>query len=87
MKTGKEEFVDAYPAPDELWGMTFATQNEWREKFAAIPFEDKSDSWQLRYYQELAVNKTIEAIANNNERILLTLATGTGKPLLRFKLP
>jgi type I restriction enzyme R subunit len=86
MKTGKEEFVDTYPTPDELWNMVFAVQNSWREKFAAVPFEDKSGSWQLRYYQELAVNKTMEAIANNNGRILLTLATGTGKTAIAFQI-
>lgn len=86
MKTGKEEFINTYPTPDELWDMVFAVQNIWREKFASIPFEDKSGSWQLRYYQELAVNKTMEAIANDNERMLLTLATGTGKTAIAFQI-
>lgn len=86
MKTGKEEFINTYPTPDELWNMAFAVQNFWREKFAAIPFEDKSGSWQPRYYQELAVNKTVEAIANDKERILLTLATGTGKTAIAFQI-
>lgn len=86
MKSGREEFINAYPTPDELWNMVFAVQNIWREKFAAVPFEDKSGSWQPRYYQELAVNKTMEAIANDNERILLTLATGTGKTAIAFQI-
>jgi len=66
MKSGHEEFINTYPTPDELWNMVFAVQNKWREKFASIPFEDKGGSWQLRYYQELAVNRTMEAIANDN---------------------
>jgi type I restriction enzyme R subunit len=86
MQTGKEKFVNTYPTPDELWNMVFAVQNEWREKFASIPFEDKSGSWQLRYYQELAVNKSLEAIANYQDRILLTLATGTGKTAIAFQI-
>ncbi len=86
MKTGKEEFINTYPTPNELWNMVFAVQNEWREKFASVPFEDKSGSWQLRYYQELAVNKTMEAIANDKKRILLTLATGTGKTAIAFQI-
>lgn len=86
MKTSKEEFINTYPTPDELWHMVFAVQNSLREKFASIPFEDKSGNWQLRYYQELAVNKTMEAIANDNERILLTLATGTGKTAIAFQI-
>ena len=86
MKTGAEGLVTNYLTPDELWDKTFAVQNEWREKFSAVPFEDKSGSWQLRYYQEIAVRNTIEAIANGKERILLTLATGTGKTAIAFQI-
>ncbi|MCK6382703.1 MAG: DEAD/DEAH box helicase family protein, partial [Leptospiraceae bacterium] len=56
------------------------------EKFANVPFEDKSGSWQLRYYQEIAVQRTVEAIAQSKERILLTLATGTGKTAIAFQI-
>jgi type I restriction enzyme R subunit len=86
LKTGREELVDNFLSPDELWDKTFSDQNEWREKFASVPFEDKGGSWQLRYYQELAVNRTMEAIAQNKERILLTLATGTGKTAISFQI-
>ncbi|WP_209329441.1 EcoAI/FtnUII family type I restriction enzme subunit R [Lunatimonas salinarum] len=58
----------------------------WREKFAHVPFEDKSGSWQLRYYQEIAVQRTVEAIAQGKDRILLTLATGTGKTAIAFQI-
>jgi type I restriction enzyme R subunit len=63
-----------------------AQAGSWREKFASIPFEDKSGSWQLRYYQEIAINKTMEALAYGQERILLTLATGTGKTAIAFQV-
>jgi type I restriction enzyme R subunit len=86
MKTGAESLVADFLSPDELWDKTFAVQNEWREKFASVPFEDKSGSWQLRYYQELAVNRTLEALANSEQRILLTLATGTGKTAIAFQI-
>lgn len=86
MKTGAEGLVDNYLSPEELWNKTFAVQNEWREKFASVPFEDKSGTWQLRYYQEIAVNNTLEALANNSQRILLTLATGTGKTAIAFQI-
>ena len=86
MKTGHEGLATNYLTPDELWEKTFAVQNYWREEFASIPFEDKSGSWQLRYYQEIAVNRTLEALANNKERILLTLATGTGKTAIAFQI-
>ena len=86
MKTGVEGLVDNYLTPEELWNKTFAVQNEWREKFATVPFEDKSGTWQLRYYQEIAVKNTLEALANNKDRILLTLATGTGKTAIAFQI-
>jgi type I restriction enzyme R subunit len=86
MKTGAEGLVASYLTPEELWNKTFAEQNDWREKFALVPYEDKSGSWQLRYYQEIAVNNTLEAIANNKQRILLTLATGTGKTAIAFQI-
>lgn len=86
MKTGAEGLVANFLSPDELWNKTFAIQNEWREKFASIPFEDRSGTWQLRYYQEIAVKNTLEAIANNKDRILLTLATGTGKTAIAFQI-
>lgn len=86
MKTGEEGLVTHFLSPDELWNKTFAEQNDWREKFANVPFEDKSGSWQLRYYQEIAVQRTVEAIAQSKERILLTLATGTGKTAIAFQI-
>lgn len=93
MKTGEEGLVADFLSPDQLWSKTFPTTStdeddtmEWREKFATIPFEDKSGTWQLRYYQEIAIQRTVEAIANGRERILLTLATGTGKTAIAFQV-
>lgn len=86
MKSGEEGLVNDFLSPDELWDKTFSKQNNWRELFANVPFEDKSGSWQLRYYQEIAVQRTLEAIAQNKDRILLTLATGTGKTAIAFQI-
>ena len=86
MKTGNEGLVTDFLSPEQLWHKTFAEENAWREKFAAIPFEDKSGTWQLRYYQEIAVKNTLEALAKGQERILLTLATGTGKTAIAFQI-
>ena len=86
MKSGVEGLVEDYLSPEALWSKTFAVQNEWREKFAAVPFEDKGGAWQLRYYQELAVKNTLEAVANQADRILITLATGTGKTAIAFQI-
>lgn len=86
LKTGKEGLVGTFPTPEDLWNKTFEEQNLWREKFASIPFEDKSGTWQLRYYQEIAINRTLEAVAQDKPRILLTLATGTGKTAIAFQI-
>ena len=86
MKTGAEGLVADYLTPEQLWNKTFALQNEWREKFSAIPFENIGGTKGARYYQEIAVNNTLEAVANNAERILLTLATGTGKTFIAFQI-
>ncbi len=86
MKTGAEGLVADYLTPEQLWNKTFAVQNEWREKFSAIPFEDVGGTKGARYYQEIAVNNTLEAVANNEQRILLTLATGTGKTFIAFQI-
>ncbi len=86
MDTGEEGELPRYPTPDELWALTFATANAWRDRFAAIPFPDKSGSWQIRFYQEIAVNRVLERIAAGEPRILLTLATGTGKTSIAFQI-
>lgn len=86
METGKEGEVAAYPSPDELWAMTFAKANAWRDRFAAIPFEDKGGSHPSRYYQDIAVDRVMQAITQGHQRILLTLATGTGKTFIAFQI-
>jgi type I restriction enzyme R subunit len=86
MKSGKEGLITSFPTPQELWDKTFASQNEWRDKFSQVPFEDMGKTKTARYYQEIAVNKTMAAIANNKERILLTMATGTGKTFIAFQI-
>jgi len=86
MKTGKEGLISDFLPPEQLWNKTFSEQNQWREKFAEIPFEDKSGTWQLRYYQEIAIQQAVEAISQGKDRILLTLATGTGKTAIAFQI-
>lgn len=86
LQTGKEGLVETFPTPDRLWHKTFGDRNEWLEKFNAVPFEDVNGSKQARYYQEIAVNRVMEAVADNKNRILLTLATGTGKTFVAFQI-
>jgi type I restriction enzyme R subunit len=86
LTTGEEKLVEKFPTPDELWNRTFGDANEWQAKFNAVPFEDVNGTKQARYYQEIAVNRVMEAVANNKQRILLTLATGTGKTFIAFQI-
>ena len=94
MEQGVEGDVKKYPSPDELWEMTFPTPKEeykleiedWKDRLRAIPFEDRGGLWQPRYYQHNAITKALDAIASKKERILLTLATGTGKTAISFQI-
>lgn len=86
MQTGAEGDIPCYPTPDELWNYTFAESNEWRDRFAEVPFEDKGGSHPGRYYQDIAVDRVMSSIAEGRDRILLTLATGTGKTFIAFQI-
>jgi type I restriction enzyme R subunit len=86
MQTGAESEIASYPTPDELWARTFAEQNVWRDRFAAVPYEDKGGSHPGRYYQDIAIERVLQAIAAKRDRILLTLATGTGKTFIAFQI-
>ena len=99
MQTGQEGelagLMDGFPTPEQLWELTFgkpramelATPSElWRDRFAAVPYPDKSGSWSIRFYQELAVNAVLGKLAAGDKRVLLTLATGTGKTSIAFQI-
>jgi len=86
MATGTEGEVGGFPGPEELWARTFARADAWRDRFAAVPFEDKGGSHPGRYYQDVAVERVLQAIAEPRRRILLTLATGTGKTFIAFQI-
>ncbi|MAT43281.1 MAG: restriction endonuclease subunit R [Anaerolineaceae bacterium] len=86
MRTAWEGEVTAFPSPEQLWDAVFSEQNDWREKFSLVPFENVGGTKDLRYYQEIAVNRAMEAIAADKQRILLTLATGTGKTFIAFQI-
>ncbi len=90
METGKEQDITDFPTPDELWNKTFsnlpagkAGWNEWKEKFSDVPNEGE---YGKRYYQEIAINNVLNAVAEEKKRILLTMATGTGKTAVAFQI-
>jgi len=94
MKEGTEGDVDRYPTPDELWEMTFPSPVEpykkeiadWKARFEAVPFAMFLGKYLPRYFQHVAIEKTLDAIAAKQDRILLTMATGTGKTATAFHI-
>jgi len=94
MDEGTERDVTKFPSPDELWEMTFPTPvdeykveiDKWKQKIFSIPFEDRGGTWEPRYYQNNAITRALEAVAEKKDRILLTLATGTGKTAIAFQI-
>ena len=84
MVTGEEKDVEKYPRPEELLASLKEPINEWRDEFRSVPFENKGQS--VRYFAQLAVEKTLDSIAMGDKRILLTLATGTGKTRIAFHI-
>jgi type I restriction enzyme R subunit len=86
MQSGSEGDLPGYPTPEALWDLTFPTHNIWRDRFAAVPFEDRGGYFQGRYYQDIAVERVLKALSEGKNRILLTLATGTGKTFIAFQL-
>ena len=86
MQTGKEGELAVFPSPEDLWNATFAVKNVWRDRFAKVPLSDKGGGWRSRYYQDIAIERVLAAIAEGRQRILLTLATGTGKTSIAFQI-
>lgn len=84
--SGDEKLVDRLPTPDELWDMTFSDSTNWEMEFRKVPLKLHAEEKSFRYYQKIAVERTMRAIAENKKRILLTLATGTGKTFLAFQV-
>ena len=83
METGNEGLIEQFPTPDELWNKTFNIENNWKEQFIAIP---NGGVYEPRFFQEIATNKALDAIAEEKDRLLLTLATGTGKTAIAFQI-
>ena len=83
--TGKGEFIDNYPTPTELFNRRFTTNQKLKELLHKTPYY-LSGGMIPRYYQEIAISRVMEAIADDKKRILLTLATGTGKTYISFQI-
>ncbi len=86
MDNGSEGNVENFHPPDELWNKSFPDLNEWQNKFDVVPIETKGGTMGGRFYQDIAIEKAMDAIALKKNRILLTLATGTGKTFIAFQI-
>ena len=84
--TGKEEDIAAFPTPEQLWVLINEPKNELIDEFRAIDFESRGGTEPVRYYQQKAVENVLEGIAKGDNRLLLTLATGTGKTKIAFHI-
>lgn len=87
MASGAEGDMELpFPTPDELWSRTFADHDNWRDRFGEVEFESDGGKWEPRYFQHKAITAALEAIGRGDKRILLTLATGTGKTSIAFQI-
>jgi type I site-specific restriction endonuclease len=68
---------------EDLYNKTFSKHDEWKEKFNAV---QRGGKYEPRFYQEIAINSVLDAIAEDKNRMLLTLATGTGKTVIAFEI-
>jgi len=84
--TGKEEDIAVFPTPDQLWALINEPKNELVDELRAIDFESRGGTEPVRYYQQKAVENVLEGIAKGDDRLLLTLATGTGKTKIAFHI-
>ena len=80
-----EKDIAAFPSPEEMYQRAFPENNEVENTLSQIPF-NRSGGKEPRYYQELAINRTISALGRGKKKILLTLATGTGKTYIAFQI-
>lgn len=85
--TGLEKIITQYPTPQELWNRLQAAQpmQESTKEILLKPLNPNSGK-APRYYQEIAINRAVQAILEGKPRLLLTLATGTGKTSVAFQI-
>jgi type I restriction enzyme R subunit len=85
--TGLERELPNFPSPHELWDRYRSTKGISDKESSRVlsPFNSTAGK-QPRYYQEIAINRAVEALVSGKKRILLTMATGTGKTVVAFQI-
>jgi len=85
--TGLEREIDAFASPDDLWSRVRSNQGLTDEQAARFLTPSYLEANRRpRYYQEIAINRAVQAIVQGRKRVLLTMATGTGKTLVAFQI-
>lgn len=87
--TGRQANLDTFPSPDELWHRLRARDGITADKDAddlLFPFHQEIGGKSPRYYQEIAINRAVQAVIKGQPRILITMATGTGKTFVAFQI-
>ena len=86
--TERELALDEFPTPEELRKRWLNSKNFTAEQLIVVtqPFYSDPYTYEPRYYQRIAVNRTVEAIAKGQDRILIVMATGTGKTITAFQI-
>lgn len=86
--TEREIALDEFPTPDELRQRWMASKQFTAEQLSIVsqPFYSDPYTYEPRYYQRIAVNRTVEAIAKGQNRVLIVMATGTGKTITAFQI-
>jgi type I restriction enzyme R subunit len=84
---GRERELNSFPTPAELWARLQSSQNLNEEitRRLLTPYYTQSQK-APRYYQEIAINRAVQAVLQGKRRILLTMATGSGKTLVAFQI-
>ena len=84
----KQIGLDEFPSPDELWRRYRAWKglDEASDKLARQPYYADLAGKELRYYQRVAIQRAVEAIARGQHRVLMVMATGTGKTFTVFQI-
>lgn len=84
-QNGIGKVIDKFPTPSELYERYTDEYATIRQQLLSIPYYIDSNK-KPRYYQDIAISRALSAIAEGKERILLTLATGTGKTFIAFQI-
>jgi len=86
MESGAEGEIDRLPTPEELWDRVYKNEPTLATTLSSVPAETRGGLYRARYYQERAIEAVLDGVSRGRNRMLLTLATGTGKTYIAFQI-